>query len=483
MFERIALIIGAERRDETVTGKGQDILNPADESRLGRVPHARAVDLDDAVTAAVEGFAAWRASPPEERRRVLCAAAALLRQRRDELSRVMTLEQGKPLAEAAGEWDRVVETLEWNGQAALELGNTLYPPRSAALAQATRPEPLGVCLALTAWNFPAILPVRKLAPAIAAGCSVILKAAEETPASAQALVEALLEAGLPAGVVNLVFGDPAEVSANLIARPEVRKVSFTGSIPVGKLLARQAAEGLKRLTLELGGHAPVIVFDDAEVETAAQMLAGFKFRNAGQVCIAPSRFFIHDEVYERFRERFLAQARAVVLGDGSEPTTTMGPMANARRVAAMKRFRDDALQRGATLAYEGGPLPNRGYFVPPTVIEQPSSESLLMSEEIFGPIAPLVRFRDEGEVLAAANALPYGLAAYLFTGSAERAMRLASAIEAGGVAVNTVSPAQPETPFGGVKESGYGYEGGFEGIEAFLVKKLVSAPTGFIDLA
>ncbi len=481
MFDRLCLIIGDQRRDETVTGQGEDVLNPATEEVLGRVPHARGEDLDDVIQAAVSGFAAWRLSAPEQRRRVLHAAADLVRDRIDELARVMTLEQGKTVTEARGEWERVADTLVWNGDAAMEPPATRYPPRSSELEQFTWHEPVGVCLALTAWNFPAILPVRKLAPALAAGCSVILKAAEETPASAMALVDILLESGLPPGAVNLVFGDPAKVASKLIASSVVRKVTFTGSVRVGKLLAAQAAEDLKRCTLELGGHGPALVFDDADVESAARTLAAFKFRNAGQVCIAPSRFYIHEAVYDAFKAHFVEHARQVVVGSGIDPETTMGPMANRRRVNAMARLKSNALQGGASLVFEGKTVPETGYFVAPMVLENLHPDAAVLKEEPFGPIAPLVRFREEQDAVIVANSLPYGLAAYLFTGSADRARRVAAAVESGSVAINTVSPAQPETPFGGVKDSGYGYEGGREGIESFMVKKLVSAPTGFLD--
>jgi len=480
MFNRISLIIGSEHRDASVTGQSENIFNPATEEVLGQVPHARESDLDDVVTAAQDGLQQWRHSTLKQRHDVLLLAADIIEEHLSEYSKIMTQEQGKPLIEAEGEWARVVETLRWNGEAVMKLKSTTYPPRSDDLVQYSQPEPVGICLALTAWNFPAILPVRKLAPGLAAGCSVILKAAEETPASAQLLVEALIEAGLPHGVVNLVFGDPAFVSSNLISREEIRKITFTGSVPIGKLLATQASDGLKRCTFELGGHAPAIIFDDAEVETAAKMLAGFKFRNAGQVCIAPSRFFVHEAIYDEFQQVFIEQAKKAVIGNGMDSGVSMGPMANTRRIKAMHHLLDDALAKGANVAYIAPKLPENGYFVSPTILEDVSDDARIMLEEPFGPIAPLVKFSDQQEVVNRANALPYGLACYVFTGSSERAKQLVNELEAGSVAVNTVSPAQPETPFGGVKESGYGYEGGLEGIDAFIVKKLVSAPMNFL---
>ena len=477
LFDRLSLIIGGGRRGANDAQRREEVINPADESVLGLLPHASAEDLAATVSAAKAGFAVWRKSSGEERRAVLRGAADILRGRLDELTRVMTLEQGKPLRESAGEWQRVIETLEWHGDAATTLAARPSSASNLEFIQLSLPEPVGVSLGLTAWNFPAVLPVRKVAPALAAGCSMILKASEETPASAQALVEALIEAGLPAGVLNLVFGDPAMISATLISHPDVRKVSFTGSIPVGKLLAHQAAAGLKRCTFELGGHAPVIVFDDCDLEETARGLAGFKFRNAGQVCISPSRFYVHDSVYDEFRELFLEEARKVVLGPGTIESTTMGPMANRRRVEAMARFKADAIGRGARVIVEEAPLPENGFFVAPVVLEDVPEEALVMNEEVFGPIVPLCRFHSEQEAVFAANRLPYGLAAYAFTGDRERARRLAADIEAGSVNLNSFAPAPADTPMGGVKESGYGYEGGLEGVESYLVRKLLRAPS------
>jgi succinate-semialdehyde dehydrogenase/glutarate-semialdehyde dehydrogenase len=479
MFDKLCLIIGDERRDETVTGQGEDVLNPATEEVLGRLPHARSEDLDDAVESAVDGFEVWRRSSLEERRQVLLAAAERVSARIDELSRLTTLEQGKTLAESRSEWDRVAATFAWNGDAALEIRVTNYPSRSAELSQCSWMEPVGVCLAVTAWNFPAILPVRKLAPALAAGCSIVLKASEETPASAQAVVEILLESGLPPGVVNLVFGDPEHVSSRLIPRPEVRMLSFTGSVPVGQLLAGKSAEDLKRCTFELGGHSPVIVFEDADVDAAAVTLAAFKFRNAGQVGIAPSRFYLHEAVYETFKARFVEQVRRIVVGNGLEVGVTMGPLANRRRVNAMARLRANALKGGATIVFEDEAVPETGFFSMPMVLENLDPEAAVLNEEPFGPIVPLMPFQNEEQAVRAANGLHYGLGASVFTASPDRARRVAANLECGAVSINAVSPSQPDAPFGGVKQSGYGYEGGHEGIRSFMIKKLVSVPTGF----
>lgn len=456
------------------SGDGEPVIDPATEEVLGTLPHAGVAELDRAAEAAARGLAVWRESTAEERARVLREAARLIGERKDGLARAMTLEQGKTLTESGLEWDRVIDTLNWTADAAIAVSDTDYPARSASLAQSSRATPVGVVLALTAWNFPAILPVRKIAPALAAGCSVILKAAEETPASAIGLIQALQDAGLPDGVVNLVFGNPDFVSRHLLARREVRKLSFTGSVPVGKHLAGLAAQRLVRGTYELGGHAPAIVTKDADIEGAAQALAAFKFRNAGQVCISPARFFIEKPALEPFLESFLDFAQNIRVGPGLDPNTTMGPMANARRIEAMDRFCADARDRGATVLTGGERDGNKGYFWQPTVLTGLPGDAAAMREETFGPVAPIQAFEDLDAVIAESNALEYGLAAYVFTGSKDTEARLIRALESGSVAVNTVTPAMPDTPFGGVKESGYGYEGGMEGIEAFLTRKLVS---------
>jgi len=467
------LLIGGQRRDGA-TGRSGEVINPADGEVIGHFACAEQRDLDDAVAAAADGFANWRATPATRRGEVLAAAAGVLQSRTEDIARVITLEQGKPLNEARLELARAVDTLRWYGEQAGQLGHRDYPERPGQVRQHTAPEPVGVVAAFTAWNFPAILPARKLAPALAAGCSVILKAAEETPATAARMAEAFADAGLPDGVLNLVYGDPAMISEGLLARPAVRKLSFTGSIPVGMLLARQAAANLTRCTLELGGHAPVIVFADADVASAARDTAAFKFRNAGQVCVAPSRFFIERPVYDEFVEAFVEIARGLKVGDGLDEATQMGPMANARRIEAMERLTADAGAGGAETLHGGGPIGERGYFWQPTVLANVPDSALVMTEEPFGPVAPMCPFEDANEVIQRANSLPYGLASYLFTGSEDTAQRVVNSLESGTVGVNTLLPAQPDTPLGGVKHSGYGYEGGREGMDGFLHLKLVT---------
>lgn len=472
MYAELALHVAGEWIERT--DLGEDVLNPADESVVGQLPHADHGLLDRALASAEHGFGVWRNTPVAERAGVLHETATLLARRRDEIARVMTIEQGKPLLESGLEMDRVVETFRWFADEATRVTERRFPSKPQGFRQCIAPEPVGVVAAFTAWNFPGILPARKLAPALAAGCSVILKASEETPGTAVALVRALRDAGLPGDVINLVFGVPSEVSNHLLKSPTVRKLSFTGSVPVGKVLAAQAAKGLKRCTFELGGHAPTIVCADADVEGAIQQTAGFKYRNAGQVCIAPSRFFVQTPVYDRFLAGFAEVAQGLEVGAGLEDGVDMGPMANDRRIMAMERFVEDARKRGASVETGGERVGNRGFFFAPTVLGGVPDEAAIMSEEPFGPVAPVVSFDDVEEAIARANALPYGLAAYAFTGSETIANHLAQRLEAGGVALNCMTPMLAETPFGGVKESGYGYEGGREGLDAYYHNKLVS---------
>jgi len=473
MYPKLELFIDGQWKSGE-SRKTESVINPADESEIGQLPHASADDLNDAVEAAARGFNVWRKSNAQQRADVLNKTADIVAERKDKNAEIMTLEQGKTLAESAGEWDRVVDTLRWHAQAVYELADVAYPARAGGLVQHSQLEPVGVVLALTAWNFPAILPVRKLAPALAAGCSVILKAAEETPASAIELVRTLQDAGLPDGVVNLVFGVPSEISSYMLQRKEVRKLSFTGSVPVGKLLAGQAATGLKRCTLELGGHAPAIVFDDVDVQNAVNLIAGFKYRNAGQVCIAPSRIYAHEKVIDEFTDGFVEFANNVVVGDGRDDVTQMGPMANARRIEAMRSLTDDALAKGARLLTGGAGEQDKGFYWQPSVLNNVPDNADILQHEPFGPVAPIVPFSNYDELISRVNGLDYGLASYVFTQSEHRQEKLINDIECGGVAVNTVTPAQPDTPFGGVKESGYGYEGGMAGINAYLNQKLVS---------
>ncbi len=451
----------------------EPVINPATEEVLADLWHAGSEDQADALASSERAFRAWRRVSAYDRAKVLRRAAENVRARRDAIAVVLTLEQGKILAESRAEVDAAADIIEWAAEEGRRVYGRVVPGRAADMRQLVMPEPVGPSAAFTPWNFPATTPARKIATAIAAGCSVVIKAAEETPGTAVEIVRAFVEAGVPAGVLNLVFGNPAHVSETLIASPVIRKISFTGSVPVGKHLTRLAADGMKRVTMELGGHSPAIVFDDANVTQAARILAAGKYRNAGQVCIAPSRFYVHQTVADEFAAAFVAEAAALTLGDGLDPATTMGPMANSRRLDAMDRFMADPALGGEVLL-GGSRTGNRGYFFQPTVLREVSNTSRLMQEEPFGPLAPINAFSEFDEVIASANALPYGLAAYVFTGSVRTALAASSEIEAGMIAVNSLSMTLTETPMGGVKDSGQGYEGGTEGIEGYLNRKFVS---------
>jgi succinate-semialdehyde dehydrogenase/glutarate-semialdehyde dehydrogenase len=454
-------------------GRTAPVLNPATEEILGQVPLASIADLDRALAAAVRGFATWKAMPIARRVTILHDAADRLSARADQVGRVMTLEQGKPFAEGRGEALRVAGTLRWDAEDGRREYGRIIPAADDTLLSVRR-EPIGPVAAFTPWNFPAGSPMRKIAAALSAGCSIIIKASEETPGTACELVRCFEEAGVPAGVLNLVFGEPADVSKHLIAAPQIRLVAFTGSVPVGKLLAAQAGSQMKPCLMELGGHAPVIVCADADPVVAANRSAAAKFVNAGQVCTSPSRFFVHESLVGSFTAAFCAAADAVVVGDGLGPGVTMGPMANPRRLKAMEELVADAVSRGARVLRGGQRLDRTGWFFPPTVLTDVPADSRVMVEEPFGPIAPIVSFSDLDEALGAANSLPYGLAAYGFTRSAAHAEKLVRGFEAGILSINHCGGSVSEAPSGGVKASGYGREGGPEGLEAYLITKRVS---------
>jgi len=459
----------ASRSGETLA-----VINPATEARIGAVACAGADDLALAVAAAVRGFEVWRKTSPLRRSQILRTAADLLRQRCDAIARLMTLEQGKPLGEAKVEILASADILDWCAEEARRTYGRVIPARVDGVYNLVLKEPVGPVAAFMPWNFPVSQAARKLAAALAAGCSVVIKPPEETPASPAALVRALADAGLPDGVVNVVYGMPSAVSSYLIAHPEIRKVSFTGSTPVGKQLAALAGQHMKRITMELGGHAPAIVFGDADVDAAATILAQSKYRNAGQVCIAPTRFLVHDTVFDAFVDAFVARTQALTLGDGLDDGVTMGPLANDRRVTALTAMLADAADRGAELI-EGGRCPrNTGYFFTPTILLNVPQSARMMNEEPFGPVSMIARFHDTGDALAEANRLPYGLAAYAYTRSTTTATQAAAGIQSGMVSINHFGLALPELPFGGVKDSGYGSEGGLEAVEAYLATKFVS---------
>lgn len=455
-------------------GQPRPVLNPATEQPVARLATADAGDLDAAIHAAEAAMPAWSRLPAAQRGEVLRKAAALLAERAPALARELTEENGKTLAESAGEIGRAVETLAWCGEEAGRIEGRVIAGRAAGQRRFLVPVPVGVVAAFTAWNFPAVLVARKLGAALAAGCAVVIKAAEEAPGIAIGIVRALADAGLPAGVVNLVFGDPPAISRHLLASPAVRKITFTGSTAVGRELARLAAEDLKRCTFELGGHAPVIVARDADLEVAlATTLAG-KFGTAGQSCVAPSRFYVEAPLYDEFVRRFAAAAEALVVGEGSEQGVRMGPLANPRRLAAMERLTADALAQGARLV-TGGARPRRpGWFFQPTVLAEVPESAAVMNEEPFGPIAAMAPVADLEEAYARANRLPYAFAAYLFTGSLRTAAEAPERLRAGNIGINQAAPSLPDAPVGGLGDSGYGYEGGREGMSEFLHWRLVN---------
>jgi len=452
------------------------ITNPSTGLLLSECPKAGKAQLDAALMAAERGFQIWKATPAIERFAILSRGTALLRERASAIAAVMTAEQGKPLPESKREVLLSADIIDFLAEEAKRQGGRLIPPRTPAiLSQQVRNVPIGPVLALTPWNFPVNLPSRKLGGALAAGCSVILKPAESTPGSAQLLVQALVDGGLPPGVVNLVYGDPAFVSEYLIASPIIRKVSFTGSTQIGKRLGALAAQGMKRYTPELGGHAPVIVLKDSDVTAVAKACIAAKFRNAGQVCASPTRFFVERPVYDRFVAEFAQGASAIRIGDpASDGQVEMGPLAHERRIDAMEEFLAEGARGGGEIVAGGFRIESEGFFFSPTVLANPDDTSRLMREEPFGPIAGIVPFDDLSEALKRANGLPYGLAAYAFTASLDTAHRIADSLRAGMVGINHFGISTPETPFGGVGDSGFGSESGLEGYLGYSDTKFVS---------
>lgn len=453
---------------------GEEVLNPASNEVLGHLAHASNDDLDAALTAAERGFDHWRRISAFERSEIMRRAAGLLRERSAQIARAMTLEQGKPIAESTIEVMAGAEIIDWFADEGRRAYGRIIPARPDGVQNSVLMEPVGPVAAFAPWNFPVTQATRKIAAAVAAGCSIIIKSPEETPASSIELVRCFHDAGVPAGVVNLVFGIPAEISEYLIPSPIVRKVSFTGSIPVGKHLGMLAARHMKRTTMELGGHAPVLVFDDADVDRAATLTSAFKFRNAGQVCISPTRFFLHEKIYDRFVDRFTEIAGALKVGNGLVEGTQMGPLANSRRIDAMQSLIGDAVDHGARIATGGNRIGNQGNFFEPTVLENVPDTACIMTEEPFGPVAVMAPFSEFDDVIERSNNPPFGLAGYAFTESSRTAARISDALECGMVSINHNGLGLAETPFGGMKESGFGHEGGQEGLQAYLTAKFVS---------
>jgi len=470
IYPDLHLFIDGEWRK---TARDLPVLNPATEQEIGRLPHAETSDLDDAVESAARGFKAWSQVAPIDRANVLYKAAAILRERQEEIATAITAEHGKPLDQARLEVIRGCEFLEWDaGEATRTYGRVI--PSARGVRYIVHHQPSGVVAAFSPWNFPMSQPCRKVAGAIASGCSIILKAAEETPAGALHIARALQDAGLPPGVLNLVFGTPSQISEHLIKRDEVRLVAFTGSTAVGRHLTTLAAQHMTPVLMELGGHAPVIVCEDTDVEAAALTGAIRKMRNAGQVCTSPTRFFVHEDIFEEYTKIFVERAAKTVVGNGAEAGVEMGPLANDRRIGALSDLVKDACAEGAELKTGGSKLGNKGYFFEPTVLANVPDSARVMQEEPFGPLAIINPVASLDEAIEKANSVPYGLAAYGFSNRADYVDRMVEGIEAGNVSINTLEASLPETPFGGVKSSGYGREGGTEGLHNYMVTKNVS---------
>lgn len=450
------------------------VHDPARGAIVAELPVATAEDMQRALEAAERGFARWRRVCAYDRATVLHRAASLVRERLETIARTMTVEQGKVIAESRLEVAAAADIFDWTAEEGRRAYGRVVPARSQAIRQTVLREPVGPVAAFTPWNFPALTPARKLAGALGAGCSIVIKPSEETPATALALLEALLDAGVEPEAVSMLFGDPAQISQTLIASPVIRKVSFTGSTAVGREIAHRAADGVKRVTLELGGHAPVIVTSHANVERAAALSVASKFRNAGQVCVSPSRFLVDERVYDEFVDRFTASATALRVGNGLDESVHMGPLANERRSASVERLVGDAAARGATVR-AGNTPDSAGFFYAPTILTELAPDARVLNEEPFGPIASIVKVADFDEAIAQANRLPYGLAAYAFTQNLEESIALGNRVETGMLGINHFGVSLAEIPFGGVKDSGYGSEGGTEGLESYLVTKSVTA--------
>ena len=448
------------------------VVDPATGDALGELPLATAADLDAALDAAARGYRLWRGMAIDARATILAGAARLLRERAEVIATIATLEQGKPIAESRAEVGYTAALTDfYAGEARRNYGRVL--PRSPGSRSLVVHEPVGPAVAFCPWNFPILNPARKLAPALAAGCSMIIKPPEEAPGSAIEVIRCFIDAGVPAGVIGIVFGVPDQVSRHLIASPVIRKISFTGSVPVGKALMKLAAEGMKRTTMELGGHSPVLVFDDCDLEKTVAMVAAAKFRNAGQVCVSPTRFYVQDSIHDAFVKAFAARADAMMLGSGLDAATTMGPLANPRRPQAIEALVADARAAGATVAAGGERIDRPGFFYAPTILTDVPLSARAMNEEPFGPLALVQPFATLDEAIAQANRLPFGLAAYAFTENARRANILGDALEAGMVGINMMAMSAVDAPFGGVKDSGHGSEDGPEGMAAFMVTKAI----------
>jgi len=473
-YPNTQLFINGQWQD-AASGKSLAVFNPATGQEIGRVAHAGVADLDAALAAAQKGFEVWRDMPAIERSKLMRRAAALLRERAGNIARLLTMEQGKPLVEAKGETLAAADIIDWFADEGLRVYGRIVPSRfNLAARQMVLKDPVGPVAAFTPWNFPINQVVRKMAGALAAGCSMIVKAAEETPASPAELIRAFADAGLPPGVLGLVYGNPAEISGYLIPHPVIRKITFTGSTPVGKQLAAMAGQHMKRVTMELGGHAPVIVAEDADVALAVKAAGAAKFRNAGQVCISPTRFLVHESIKNDFAAALVKYTQGLKVGDGTHEGTTMGPLANPRRLTAMAEFTQDAVEKGATVAHGGERMGDTGNFWQPTILTDVPLNAKVFNDEPFGPMAAIRSFNTLDEAIGEANRLSFGLAGYGFTKSLKNADLLARKVEVGMMWINMPAAPSAEMPFGGIKDSGYGSEGGTEAMDAYLNARAVT---------
>ena len=473
MYEKLGLFINGKliSADDRHT---QPIINPATGEVLAYLPHATVKDLDTALEAAHLAFQSWKNSSPMVRSSILRKVAQLTRDQSRDIAHNLTLDQGKPLAESLSEVSSCADHADWHAEECRRIYGRVILPRQPDVRQLVIREPVGVCVAFSPWNFPCNQAIRKITAAIAAGCTIILKGPEDSPSAVMAIARLFQEAGLPPGVLNIVWGNPPQVSDYLIRSPIVRKVSFTGSVQVGKQIAALAGAHMKRITMELGGHSPVLVFEDADIERAAKMLARFKIRNAGQVCISPTRFYVQKNVFEKFLEIFVDTLAKVKVGNGLDANVDMGPLAHERRVEMMGRFVENARKVGGSVVLGGDAISGKGFFFSPTVVTGIPDTAMLMQEEPFGPIAPIVSFNEMNEVINRANSLPFGLASYVFTNNLKTATHVSNALEAGLVNINHFGSALPETPFGGIKDSGMGSEGGLETFDGYLTTKFIS---------
>lgn len=450
------------------------VMNPATGEVLGHVPHATSADMSAAVASAQKGFEIWRKTSAYERAKVLRKTAELLRERSEAIATKLTLEQGKPLFESRYELASSADYFEWFAEEGRRVYGRVIPSRNLAVQQLVKREPIGPVAAFSPWNFPAITPTRKIAAALSAGCSVVIKPGEECPATALEIARALADAGLPAGVLNVLFGDPDKISSFLISSPVIRKISFTGSVPVGRHLSSQAGKALKPISLELGGHAPVIVCADANLASTATILAAGKFRGTGQICLSPTRILVERSVYSEFLALFIKAAGELKIGNGLDPDTKVGPISNQRRIDAIEALVSDARERGARVVAGGERVTSPGLFWQPTILADVPDDARVMHEEPFGPLAVVAPFDTLEEAITESNRLPYGLAAYAFTESARTAVKLGDALEAGMIGINHTQMIVCELPFGGIKDSGHGSEGGAEGIQSYLTTKFIS---------